>query len=64
MVPNCPTYNLARSAGKSARLILLDPKLKTLCLAAGDRNFVFRTSDELKVRAQLLKLGYVVPAAK
>ena len=40
-----------------ARLLLVDPKLKTLCLPAGKRKLVFGTSDELKVRAQLRRFG-------
>jgi hypothetical protein len=47
---------------ETARLLLADPKLKTLCLPAGKRNLVFRTSDEPKVRAQLRKLGYFMPS--
>ena len=49
---------------ETARLLMVDPKLKTLCLAAGERNLVFRASDETKVRAQLRKLGYVMPSGK
>jgi Helicase conserved C-terminal domain len=49
---------------ETARLLLVDPKLKTLCLPAGERNLVFRASDETKVRAQLRKLGYVMPSGK
>ena len=47
---------------ETARLLALDPKLKSLCLLAGDRNLVFRESDEAAVRARLRKLGYVLPA--
>ena len=47
---------------ETARLLLLDPKLSTLCLAAGVRNLVFRTTDETKVRAQLRKLGHIIPS--
>jgi Helicase conserved C-terminal domain len=47
---------------ETARLLLLDAKLKTLCLPAGERNLVFRTSDEPKVQAQLRKLGYIMPS--
>ena len=47
---------------ETARLLLLDSKLKTLCLPAGERNLVFRNADESKVRAQLRNLGYIVPS--
>jgi Helicase conserved C-terminal domain len=47
---------------ETAGLLLLDAKLKTLCLPAGERNLIFRTSDEPKVRAQLRKLGYIMPS--
>ena len=33
---------------ETARLLLLDPKLKTLCLPAGARNLVFRTADDFE----------------
>jgi hypothetical protein len=46
---------------ETARLLALDPKLKSLCLLAGERNLVFRESDESAVRARLRKLGYVLP---
>ena len=49
---------------ETARLLLIDPKLKTLCLAAGARNVVFRTADEPKVRTQLRKLGYIMPSGE
>jgi hypothetical protein len=49
---------------ETARLLMVDSKLKTLCLAAGERNLVFRASDETKVRTQLRKLGYVMPSGK
>jgi hypothetical protein len=49
---------------ETARLLLADPKLKTLCLPAGKRNLVFKTSDEPKVRTQLRKLGYFMPSGK
>ena len=42
---------------------LVDPRLKTLCLPAGDRNLVFRVADESKVRTQLRKLGYIMPSS-
>jgi hypothetical protein len=47
---------------ETARLLALDPKLKALCLLAGERNLVFRDSDQSAVRARLRKLGYVLPA--
>ena len=47
---------------ETARMLLLDPKLKTLCEAAGKRGLVFRASVEPQVRAQLRKLGYVLPS--
>jgi hypothetical protein len=47
---------------ETARLLLVDPKLKTLCLLAGERNLVFRESAESEVRSRLRKLGYVVPS--
>ncbi len=49
---------------ETARLLLLDPKLKTLCLPAGERNLVFRTADETKVRTQLRKLGYIMASGE
>ena len=49
---------------ETARLLLADPKLKTLCLPAGKRNLVFKTSDEPKVRTQLRKLGYFMPSGE
>jgi hypothetical protein len=49
---------------ETARLLVLDPKLKSLCLPAGERNLVFRESDEGTVRARLRKLGYVLPASQ
>ena len=51
------------SDAETARLLLLDPKLSTLCLAAGARNLVFRAADETKVRTQLRKLGISCPPA-
>jgi hypothetical protein len=47
---------------ETARLLLLDSKLKTLCMRTGERNLVFRTPDETKVRTQLRKLGYILPS--
>ena len=47
---------------ETARMLLLDPKLKTLCEAAGKRGLVFR-DVESQVRAQLRKLGYVLPSS-
>ncbi len=47
---------------ETARLLVLDSKLKSLCLLAGERNLVFRESDDATVRARLRKLGYVLPA--
>ena len=47
---------------ETARLLVLDSKLKSLCLLAGDRCLVFREPDESAVRARLRKLGYVLPA--
>ncbi len=49
---------------ETAQLLVLDSKLKSLCLLAGDRNLVFRESDESVVRARLRKLGYVVPSSE
>ena len=49
---------------ETARLLLVDPKLKTLCLPAGERNLVFRSADEPKVRTQLRKLGYIMPSGE
>jgi hypothetical protein len=46
---------------ETARLLALDSKLRSLCLPAGDRNLVFRESDQSAVRARLRKLGYVLP---
>ena len=48
---------------ETARLLLLDPKLKSLCEAAGKRGLVFRVNLESQVRAQLRKLGYVLPSS-
>ena len=42
---------------ETARLLVLDSKLKTLCLPAGDRNLVFRTSDETTVRSPPAQAG-------
>jgi hypothetical protein len=47
---------------ETARMLVLDPKLKTLCLLAGGRSLVFRDADETAVRNQLRKLGFVVPS--
>ena len=47
---------------ETARLLAVDPKLKSLCLVAGDRNLVFRESDQSAVRAHLRRLGYIVPS--
>lgn len=47
---------------ETARMLILDSKLKALCLLAGDRGLVFRESDQAAVRTQLRKLGYVVPS--
>jgi hypothetical protein len=47
---------------ETARMLLLDPKLNKLCEAAGKRGLVFRTNVEPQVRAQLRKLGYVLPS--
>ncbi len=47
---------------ETARSLALDPKLKALCLLAGERNLVFRDSDRSAVRARLRQLGYVLPA--
>ena len=46
---------------ETAGLLMVDPKLSVLCLAAGARNLVFRAADETKVRTQLRKLGYIMP---
>jgi hypothetical protein len=45
---------------ETARMLLLDPKLKKLCEAAGKRGLIFRANVESQVRAQLRKLGYVL----
>ncbi len=47
---------------ETARMLLLDPKLKTLCELAGKRGIVFRANVESQVRTQLRKLGYVFPS--
>jgi Helicase conserved C-terminal domain len=47
---------------ETARLLLVDSKLKSLCLPAGDRSLVFREADQAAVRGRLRKLGYVVPS--
>ena len=47
---------------ETARLLLLDSKLKSLCEPAGKRGIVFRASVEPQVRKQLRKLGYVLPS--
>ena len=47
---------------ETARMLLLDPKLKTLCEPAGKRGIVFRANVEAQVRTQLRKLGYVLPS--
>jgi hypothetical protein len=47
---------------ETAQLLVLDAKLKTLCLLAGKRTLVFRESDESAVRSRLRKVGYVVPS--
>jgi len=49
---------------ETARLLLLDSKLKSLCMPAGERNLVFRTADETNVRSRLRKLGYVIPSVE
>jgi hypothetical protein len=48
---------------ETARMLLLDPKLKTLCQPTGQRAIVFRADVESQVRAQLRKLGYVLPSS-
>jgi hypothetical protein len=48
---------------ETAKLLLLDPKLKGLCEPAGERGLVFRANAESQVRAQLRKLGYVLPSS-
>ena len=58
-----PPYIGVSTAGKSgSRMFLVDLKLKTLFLPAGDRNLVFRESDESAVQSRLPKLGYVMPS--
>ncbi|MBV8309095.1 MAG: helicase-associated domain-containing protein [Planctomycetaceae bacterium] len=47
---------------ETARMLLLDPKLKTLCEPSGKRGIVFRANVESQVRSQLRKLGYVLPS--
>jgi hypothetical protein len=49
---------------ETARMLILDAKLKTLCMPAGERNLVFRATDQSAVRARLRKLGYVVPSKR
>jgi hypothetical protein len=49
---------------ETARLILLDPKLKTLCVLAGERNLIFRVSDERAVRTHLRKTGHILPPVR
>jgi len=49
---------------ETARMLVLDAKLKTLCLPAGERNLVFRAANESTVRARLRKLGYVMPSVE
>ncbi len=51
------------SDAETARMLVLDPKLKTLCEPAGKRGIVFRANVEPQVRTQLRKLGYVLPSA-
>ncbi len=50
------------SDAETARMLMLDPKLKTLCEPAGKRGIVFRANVEPQVRTQLRKLGYVLPS--
>ncbi len=47
---------------ETARLLLHDPKLKTLCEPAGKRGIIFRANVEAQVRSQLRKLGYILPS--
>jgi hypothetical protein len=49
---------------ETARLLVADSKLKSLCLLAGERGVVFRASDESTVRGRLRKLGYVLASAQ
>ncbi len=44
-----------------AQLIAHDRRLRNLCHLAGDRQLVFRASDEAAVRRALRELGYVLP---
>jgi hypothetical protein len=50
------------SDGETAVALLLDPKLKTLCQAAGKRGLIFKAKAEPQVRAQLRRLGFVIPS--
>jgi hypothetical protein len=44
-----------------ATLLAHDRKLRSLCRLAGERELVFRASDEAAVRRTLRELGYVLP---
>jgi hypothetical protein len=48
---------------ETARLLVVDSKLKTICLLAGERSLVFPVAEETTVRNRLRKLGYVVPSS-
>ncbi|MFI5455184.1 MAG: hypothetical protein ACHRXM_06995 [Isosphaerales bacterium] len=47
---------------ETAQMLVLDVKLKALCMPAGERNLVFSAADESAVRARLRKLGHVMPS--
>ena len=51
------------ASAETARLLLLDPVLKSLCRAAGDRGLIFKMEHESQVKTQLRKLGYVLPSS-
>jgi hypothetical protein len=51
------------SDAATAQTLLLDPKLKTLCQAAGKRGLIFKAKAESQVREHLRKLGYVLPSS-
>ena len=44
-----------------AQLLASDRRLRNLCQLAGDRQLVFRATDEAAVRRALRELGYVLP---
>ena len=52
---------IACASAHVAQLIAHDRRLRTLCQVAGERQIVFRASDETTVRRVLKELGYVLP---